>query len=247
MSDPLIKFSGVKKSFGKLHVFESLDLEVKRGEVLVVLGESGSGKSVLLKMLIGLVRPDAGEILFDGTNLTELDEEGFEAVRRRIAMLFQGNALFDSMTILDNVAYPLREHSDMEEDEIKKTVTEKLGLVGLEDIENKLPSQLSGGMRKRVALARAIACNPEVLLYDEPTTGLDPPNTRRISELIRKLNEQLNVTSLVITHDMASAYFVADRVALLNDGRISAVMTRDEMVSSDREEIKEFVEAMPRW
>jgi phospholipid/cholesterol/gamma-HCH transport system ATP-binding protein len=245
--EPLIRFENVTKSFGKLKVFESLDLEINRGEAMVILGESGTGKSVLAKMLIGLVPPTSGKIWFDNIDVAELDEAGLLEVRKRIAMCFQGNALFDSMTIAENIAYPLREHTKMSDDEIAGTVREKLEMVGLEGIENKLPSQLSGGMKKRVALARAIAAKPEVLIFDEPTTGLDPPNTRKISELIVRLNEKLKITSIVITHDMACAFFVADRVALIGDGKIAAVMTKDELLGSPREEIREFVEAMPRW
>jgi phospholipid/cholesterol/gamma-HCH transport system ATP-binding protein len=245
--DALIQFESVKKAFKKQRIYESLDLTIHKGETLVILGESGTGKSVILKMLIGLIRPDGGSIRFDGEELSGLDEEGFQPVRRRIAMLFQGNALFDSMSVGENVAYPLREHTDMSDEQIGQKVRERLELVGLEGTEHKMPSQLSGGMKRRVALARAIASNPEVLLYDEPTTGLDPLNTRRISELIKRMKEKLSITSVVVTHDLASAFFVADRIALLADGKIYAVMTPDEMIASDREEIKEFVEAMPRW
>lgn len=245
--EQLIHFEGVKKAFKKQRIYESLDLTINKGETLVILGESGTGKSVMLKMLIGLIRPDGGSIRYAGDELSGLDEEGFQPVRRKIAMLFQGNALFDSMTVGENVAYPLREHTDMSDEQIAAKVREKLELVGLEGTEHKMPSQLSGGMKRRVALARAIASQPEVLLYDEPTTGLDPLNTRRISELIKRMKEKLHITSVVVTHDLASAFFVADRIALLADGKINAVMTPEEMIASDREEIKEFVEAMPRW
>lgn len=243
----LIRFENVSKRFGRQVVLADVNLEINRGEAMVILGESGTGKSVLAKMLIGLVRPDTGKIWFDGQNITELDEPGLLEVRKRIAMCFQGNALFDSMTIGENVAYPLREHTTLSEEQIAQTVRDKLCMVSLEGIENKIPSQLSGGMRKRVALARAIAAEPEVLIYDEPTTGLDPPNTRKISELICTLNEKLKITSIVITHDMACAFFIADRVALLSDQKISAVMTKNELLASGRDDIREFVEAMPRW
>lgn len=246
--EPLIRFENVCKSFGKHRVFDGLTLEINRGEAMVILGESGTGKSVMLKMLIGLIKPTSGKIWFDGIDLTTLDEEGFLEVRRRIAMCFQGNALFDSMTNGENVAYPLREHKEhLSEEQIAHTVREKLSWVGLEGVEAKLPSQLSGGMRKRVALARAIASDPQVMLYDEPTTGLDPPNTRKISDLICRLNERMKVTSIVITHDMACAFFVADRVALLGGGKVISVMSKEEMLNTPREEVKEFVEAMPRW
>jgi phospholipid/cholesterol/gamma-HCH transport system ATP-binding protein len=243
--ETLITFRGVRKQFGEQLIYDSLDLEIRRGETMVVLGESGTGKSVLLKMLIGLLKADAGEIIFDGTELTALRESEFLPVRKRIAMLFQGSALFDSLNVYENIAYPLREHKELKEEEIKRVVREKLDLVGLEDVEAKFPAQLSGGMKKRVALARALAGEPEVLLYDEPTTGLDPPNTRRISDLICALQKKLQVTSVVVTHDMASAFLVGDRLSLLGEGRILTTLTRDEFQRSAMPEIRDFMEAMP--
>lgn len=220
---PLIQFRGVKKRFGSKVVFESLDLEVRRGETLTVLGGSGCGKSVMLKMLIGLLPPDEGSIEFDGADLTTLGRDEFAVVRNRIGMLFQGSALFDSLSVAENVAYGLREHlpGSKHRQEIAERVASVLEMVGLPGTQELMPAELSGGMKKRVALARTIALMPEVLLYDEPTTGLDPPNSARIAELIRELNTKLQVTSIVVTHDMQTAFTVSDRMALLRDGRVA--------------------------
>ena len=211
--DPFIEFSQVRQSFGKNRLYEDLSLRVQRGETLTILGGSGSGKSVMLKLLIGLLKPDAGSIRFDGEELVPLSEAQLLPVRRRISMLFQGGALFDSLTVGENVAYPIHEHLRLPPAQVAARVAEKLALVGLPGIEHMWPAELSGGMRKRVAIARAIAADPEVLLYDEPTTGLDPINTRRINELIMSIQRGLHVTSLVVTHDMATAFMVSDRLA----------------------------------
>lgn len=241
---PYIQLSGVHKAFGKNQVFADLSLEVRKGETLCLLGGSGTGKSVMLKLLIGLLEVDAGSICFDGQEITDLDEQTLLPVRRRISMLFQGGALFDSLSVSENVAYPLRERGGLSEEEIARTVTKKLALVGLPGIEELRPSELSGGMQKRVALARAIAADPEVVLYDEPTTGLDPINTRRINDLILSIQEKLRVTSLVVTHDLQSAFMVADRLAMLSDKRIVAVLPRDEFRASSISAIRDFVSAM---
>lgn len=243
--DDLIVFSGLKKSFGPKTIYTGLDLSVRRGETLTVIGGSGTGKSVLLKCLIGLLEPDDGAIHFDGQNLIGLSEDEFISVRRKIAMLFQGAALFDSLTVGENIAYPIREHfRGIAEGELRDRIAEKLELVGLPGIEKMRPSDLSGGMKKRVGLARAIAIDPEVVLYDEPTTGLDPINTRRINELIVKLNEALHVTSIVVTHDMESAYMVSHRMAMLYNHRILARGTVEEMRSSEIPEVRNFVRGM---
>jgi phospholipid/cholesterol/gamma-HCH transport system ATP-binding protein len=244
-SEPLIEFAQIKLSFGKNCLYEDLSLRVLRGETLTILGASGSGKSVMLKLLIGLLKPDAGAIRFDGQDLVPLSEAQLLPVRRRISMLFQGGALFDSLTVGDNVAYPMREHLRLPEGEVATRVAEKLALVGLPGIEAMWPSELSGGMRKRVAIARAIATDPEVLLYDEPTTGLDPINTRRINELILSIQQRLRVTSLVVTHDLASAFMVSDRLAMLSDRRILATLPRAEFHRSQDAAIHRFVTAMP--
>ena len=243
--EELIAFSGLKKAFGPKVIYTGLDLDVRRGETLTVIGGSGTGKSVLLKCLIGLLRPDGGSIRFDGQELTRLDEDAFIPVRRKIAMLFQGAALFDSLSVGENIAYPIREHfPNCPAGEIADRVAEKLEMVGLPGIEKMRPSDLSGGMKKRVGLARAIAVDPEVVLYDEPTTGLDPINTRRINELIVKLNETLHVTSIVVTHDMESAYMVSHRMAMLYNHRILAKGTVAEMRASEVPEVRNFVRGM---
>ncbi len=223
MDPPLIRIRGVKKSFGTHVVFDGLDLDVFRGETLTVLGGSGSGKSVLLKMLMGFVRPDAGSIVFDGLDLAKLPAAEFTRMRTRIGMLFQGAALFDSLSVGDNVAYGLHEHLPgiEHEREIADRVARVLAAVGLEGTEDMMPAELSGGMKKRVALARTIALMPEVILYDEPTTGLDPPNAAQIAELIVRVQAARKVTSIVVTHDMHTAFGVSNHLAMLRDGRVA--------------------------
>ena len=214
----LIRFSHVKKHFGPKVVFTDLSLDIHRGEVMTVLGPSGSGKSVMLKMLIGLLSIDEGSIVFDGTRIENVHERDFVDVRRRIAYLFQGAALFDSLDVGENVAYGLREQfwHKMTEQEILSRVAHSLDLVGLPGIQGMRPSDLSGGMRKRVGLARTLALQPEVILYDEPTTGLDPINTARINHLINGIKRALKLTSIVVTHDMGTAFSVSDRLAILH-------------------------------
>jgi phospholipid/cholesterol/gamma-HCH transport system ATP-binding protein len=240
----LIEFRGVQKAFGPNRIYEDLTLSVEKGETLTLIGGSGTGKSVALKMLIGLLPIDGGEIWFDGKRIDELEEEEFLPVRSRIAMLFQGAALFDSMDVFDNVAYGLREQGQTDEVEIKKRVKEVLEWVGLPGIESRAPAELSGGMKKRVGLARALAVGPEMILYDEPTTGLDPINTRRISELIVELKKRLGVTSLVVTHDMQSAFMISDRMAMLLDRRIARVDTVEGMKRALDPRIHTFVHGM---
>lgn len=240
----LIRFQELHKAFGKNEVYAGVTLEVNQGETLVLIGGSGTGKSVLLKMLIGLLRPDSGEIWFDGERIDQLNERQFLPIRRRIAMLFQGGALFDSMDVQSNIAYGLREQTEMNEDEIAARVKEVLGWVGLSGREAIRPAELSGGMKKRVALARAIALHPEVILYDEPTTGLDPLNTKRISKLIVELKQKLGATSIVVTHDMDSAFMVADRLAMLHDKKVVATGTTQELKTSRDPVVHAFVHAM---
>lgn len=220
--EPLISFKGVHKAFGPKRIYTGLDLEVYPGETLVILGGSGVGKSVMLKMLIGLLVPDAGSILFHGEELVGMSERKLEKVRQKIAMIFQWAALFDSITVGENVAYGLHEQyfDKMTQEEIDKRVASSLELVGLPGTQSMKPSDLSGGMRKRVGLARAIALQPEVLLWDEPTTGLDPINTARINHLVMGMKKALGVTSIVVTHDMNSAFAIADRLAMVHRGRI---------------------------
>jgi phospholipid/cholesterol/gamma-HCH transport system ATP-binding protein len=234
---------GVQKSFDGHAIYRALDLELRRGETLTVLGPSGVGKSVMLKLVIGLFAADAGQIVVDGTDVTQLHEGDarMREVRRRVGMLFQGAALFDSLSVADNVAYGLREHYRWPPEKIRARVAECLEWVGLPHVAAMRPADLSGGMKKRVGLARALAPGPDIILYDEPTTGLDPTNTRRINELIVALQEKLNVSSLVITHDMQSALAVADRVALLEQGRILVTVDADEARARPPAALEQFM------
>jgi phospholipid/cholesterol/gamma-HCH transport system ATP-binding protein len=241
LSDPFIRFVGVEKTFGSNHVLRGVDLEVERGETLVVLGESGSGKSVLLRHTIGLMRPDAGTIVVDGVDVTAREEEDLVDVRKKVGMLFQGGALFDSMSVFENVAFPLREHTNRTEEEIEQRVSETLSLVELDDVGEKMPADLSGGMKKRVALARSIALQPAGILYDEPTTGLDPITAMSINQMIRNMQRRLSVTSVIVTHDIQSARIVADRVAFLYEGRIAFLGDFDSACRSGIEHLIEFL------
>lgn len=222
--ETLIRFTNVKKRFGPKVIYSGLELSIRRGEAFTILGGSGVGKSVMLKMLIGLLTVDSGSIVFDGQEVTTMREQQLSKVRQRIAMLFQSGALFDSLSVAANVAYGLEEHfrEKMSKAEIRDRVEWALGLVGLPGIEEMRPSDLSGGMRKRVGLARAIAVQPEVVLYDEPTTGLDPINTARVNHMILGLQEKLKITSIVVTHDMHSAFTISDRLAMVHSGGIIA-------------------------
>jgi phospholipid/cholesterol/gamma-HCH transport system ATP-binding protein len=240
----LIRFSHVKKRFGPKIIFADLNLELRRGETTTILGASGTGKSVLLKLLIGLLPVDDGTIEFDGDDITHLDDAQYTEVRRRIAYLFQGAALFDSFSVGENVAYGLREQlwRTMTEDEIQARVSQSLGLVGLPGIQDMRPSDLSGGMKKRVGLARTLALHPQVILYDEPTTGLDPINTARINHLIIGIQKALKLTSVVVTHDMGTAFGVSDRIAMLGKGRVIAFGPKDEFKQSSDPYVRDFIE-----
>jgi phospholipid/cholesterol/gamma-HCH transport system ATP-binding protein len=244
VSTPIyIRCRDIEKGFHHKRVLRGASLDVHTGETLVLLGGSGSGKSVLLKHLNGLLRPDRGEVEIEGTPLSALDEEHLVPVRRRLGMLFQQGALFDSLTVGENVAYPLVEHRLLPPDEIPARVHEALGMVDLAGTEPLMPSELSGGMRKRAALARALVLEPSALLYDEPTTGLDPVVAARINHLIRDLQHRLGLTSVVVTHDLASAFFVADRIAFLYEGRIRFCGTPDEARASTDPHLHEFLTA----
>lgn len=239
---PIIHLENVTKRFQTRVVIERLSLEILEGETLTIIGGSGSGKSVTLKLILGLMRPDHGRIFFRGKEIGTMTETELIAMRRQIGMLFQGGALFDSLTVRGNVAYPLREHArDLHEDAINEMVRAKLALVGLPNIESMMPADLSGGMKKRVALARAIATDPAVILYDEPTTGLDPANTQRINRLILECQRQLKVTSIVVTHDMQSAFMVTNRLALLYNRHIEFVGTVDEARVSKNPIVQNFI------
>ncbi len=239
--DNFIQFVDLKKSFGDKKIYDGLNLSVRRGETLTVLGGSGTGKTVMLKMLLGLIDPDGGKIFFEGKNVVGMPDNEILKIRRRVGMLFQGAALFDSLTVKENVAYPLREYFKHPESEIDRIVAETLELVGLPGTESMMPSDLSGGMKKRVGLARAIAARPEVILYDEPTTGLDPTNTHRIGKVIRDLQSKLKITSIVVTHDIASAFFISDRLALLYEGSIRFVGTKEEVENSKDKVVQDFI------
>lgn len=236
MPSPLYIVRGLVKSYGDKNVLDGLDFEILRGECLVILGRSGSGKSVTLRQLNGLEKPDAGSVRFDGQELTEMTERELIPVRRRVSMLFQGGALFDSMNVLDNVAFPLHEHTDLGRHEIEAKVAEKLAMVHLSGVETKMPSDLSGGMKKRVALARSLALEPEVVLFDEPTTGLDPMTSATIAHLIQTVRENVGLTSTVVTHDLVLARRVGDRIAFLDGGRFRFVGTW-EQAARDRDPV----------
>jgi phospholipid/cholesterol/gamma-HCH transport system ATP-binding protein len=238
----VIEIRGLSKRFGKKVVLDGLDLTVPKGKNTVVIGGSGTGKSVLIKCVVGLLRPDAGEIRIDGEDVTRMDERELVRVRRKFGMLFQGAALFDSLNVGDNVAFALRRLKMFPERQIQDVVEEKLTMVGLRDIQRLMPAELSGGMKKRVGLARAIAAEPDILLYDEPTTGLDPIMADVINGLIVSLRESLGVTSISITHDMASAYKIADYIAMLYKGRIVEVGTPAEIRGSSNPVVRQFVE-----
>ena len=238
----LIEFRNVRKVFGPKVVYEDLNLDVHQGESLTIIGGSGMGKSVMLKMLIGLLRADGGTIRFDGQEIQDVPEKDFAPIRKRIGMLFQGAALFDSMNIRDNVAYGMREHFRFSEKEIDERVARALESVGLPGTQHSWPSELSGGQRKRAGLARALAIEPQVLLYDEPTTGLDPINTERINQLIVTTKQQYKVTSIVVTHDMESAFEVSDRIAMIHKGFVVWSGTVDEARRTDDPQVRDFIE-----
>jgi len=242
---PVVEFKGVSKSFGSKKVLDRVDLVVHRGEVLVILGGSGTGKSVSLRQMNGLDHPDEGQVFVDGVEISHFTEEQLGPVRRKVGMLFQGGALFDSMTVFENVAFALREHKpDLSEEKVAERVYEVLGFVNLgRDVTRLLPSSLSGGMKKRVSLARTVALKPDVLLYDEPTTGLDPVTAMTINRLIADLNSRLKTTSIVVTHDITSTLFVADRIAFLKNGRFAFIGTPDEARTSDVADLRAFLAA----
>lgn len=236
-----IQLWGLRKTFNDHAVLQGVDLGIEEGELLTILGGSGTGKSVLLKLIIGLLKPDAGQILIDGQDIVPLSEDELLKIRQKIGMVFQGAALFDSLTVKENVAFPLREHTAMTEAAIRDRVGEVLALVGMAGTEEKYPVELSGGMRKRVGLARAIALTPRIVLYDEPTTGLDPRNVDKINELITDLQAKLRVASVVVTHDLHSAFRISDRVALLSEGRIAATGSPMEIGKSEDPIVQEFL------
>ncbi len=236
----MIKVEGLWKSFGGTEVLRGLDLEIRDSETMVIIGRSGGGKSVLLKHLCGLLKPDKGQVLVDGVDIVPLDEQEITPIRKEFGFLFQSAALFDSMTLYDNVAFPLREER-LPEAEIRKRVDEALTIVDLLNAEDKKPAELSGGMRKRAGLARAVVADPKYVLYDEPTTGLDPIRADNINQLILRLHDQLHVTGVAVTHDMVSAYKIADRIAMLHEGKIHVVGTPKEIQATQDPIVKQFI------
>ena len=236
----MIRLANVCKVYDGKYALRDINLNIKKGETLAVIGGSGSGKSTLLQLLVGLIRPDSGEIYIGGQETTKLTEKELDKVRLNMGMVFQYSALFDSMTVGENVAFGLREHKHLPEAEIQRIIREKLDLVGLPGVENKLPGELSGGMKKRVGLARAIAFEPEIIFYDEPSSGLDPITTTKIDELIVDMQHKLGVTSVVVTHDMASACRIADRIAMVYEGELIAVDTVKKFQELQDERVQAF-------
>ncbi len=241
MAEPIISLRKLNIAFGDNVVINDIDLDIVQGETLAVLGPSGSGKSTILRAMIGLLQPSAGEIFVKGEQVSTLDEDGWNKLRQKMGMVFQYSALFDFLTVGENVAFGLRQHTAKSEEEIQAIVREMLELVGLPQAKEQYPAELSGGMKKRVGLARAIANRPEIVLYDEPTAGLDPIMSNNISRLIRKTQQQLQVTSVLVTHDMESAFYAADRIAMLYKGKIVALGTVAEIKSGHNQIVDAFI------
>lgn len=233
----------LKKSFGKQQIHKGINLKIEKGAITYIIGPSGTGKSVLLKQLCGLMRPTSGKVIVDGQDITDMKPDQLMEIRKKFGILFQNAALFDSMNVYENVAFPLVEHTRLSKVEIGKIVTEKLRLVGLRDIEHKMPSELSGGMRKRVGLARAIALEPEIILYDEPTTGLDPIMCDVVDNLINDTQKNLGITSIVISHDIESTLKIADHIAMLYDGKVVLYGTPEDFKNTDNPYVKQFFSA----
>lgn len=242
-SDHLVLVDDITKRFGDNEVLRGVTLPIEEGVVTTIIGASGSGKSVLVKHIIGLMQPTSGRLLFQGEDLTNMPRRKRDKYRKYFGMLFQYSALFDSMNVEENIIFPLKEHTRLSRREMKKVVSEKLDLLGLAGIERRFPSELSGGMRKRVALARAIVLNPKIIIYDEPTTGLDPVTTINVDRMIKETQEKLKITSVVISHDMASTFRISDRIAMLHKGRIIECSNPEEFRVSTRPEVRHFLAA----
>ena len=241
VTEPMLELKNVSMSFQDRRILDDVSLQVQRGEILVIIGPSGSGKSTLLRLMIGLLKPDSGQIWVDGREISHLDEDDLNQIRRNMGMVFQYSALFDSMTVGENVAFGIRQHTKMPEEEILRVIRRTLRMVGLMGRENAMPSELSGGMKKRVSLARAIALNPKIVLYDEPTSGLDPVMSATINRLIMSTRRIMGVTAVVVTHDMESAFTIADRIAMIYDERIIEVATPAEFRQSDNPVVQQFI------
>ncbi len=240
----MIEVRDLKKSFRHQTVLDGVNLRIEKGESVVIIGRSGGGKSVLLKHLIALLKPDSGQVLIEGENIVPMDERQLLRVRQKFGMLFQGAALFDSMSVAENIAFPFRRDKSLSEAEVRRRVTEVLAMVELSGTEDKSPAELSGGMRKRVGLARAIVYQPQIVLYDEPTTGLDPVVSDSIDKLILRVRDRLHVTSVVVTHDMRSARRLGQRILMLSDKKIYATGTPDEIFNSEDPVVRQFVEGV---
>lgn len=237
----MIRLLDINMNFKDKQILQGINLSVKQGETLAVIGASGSGKSTLLRLIIGLLKPTYGEIWIKGRTITSLDEESLDEIRLNMGMVFQYSALFDSMSVGDNVAFGLRQHTDFTEAKISEIVSEKLAMVDLAGYEQVMPNELSGGMKKRVSLARALAFNPEIILYDEPSAGLDPIMSGKIDDLIIHTQKVLNVTSVVVTHHMDSAFYIADRIAMIYEGKLIAIGTPSEIKASIDDRVKDFI------
>lgn len=237
----MIRIVDLHKAFGRKKVLQGVNLDLKQGETLAVIGQSGSGKSVLIKHIIGILRPDKGQIFVDGVEITSLKDDELHKITRRFGMLFQGVALFDSMTVAQNVSFGLERYTDFSKERIQELVAESLDKVGLKGCEGLMPQELSGGMRKRVGLARAIAYRPDIILYDEPSTGIDPIRADAINDLINMMKREMNVSTIVITHDIVSAYKVADRIAMLYEGKIVEAAAPEEIRNSKNPVIQQFI------
>ncbi len=238
----MIRLVDIHKGFNSQRVLNGLNLDIETGKITVIIGRSGGGKSVLLKHIIGLIRPERGEVLVDGVDIVRLNDRELNDIRRNFGMLFQEAALFDSMTVGENVAFPLREHTRLKQNQIDEIVQQKLLQVGLKDVAHKMPSELSGGMRKRVGLARALALDPKIILFDEPTTGLDPITADAIDRLIVETQTQTKATCVVISHDIESSFKIANTVAMLYEGRIIEIGTPDAIRSSDNAVLQQFIQ-----
>lgn len=246
MASLMIEIKNLSKSFNAHKVLDGLNLNIEKGQTTVIIGRSGCGKSVLLKHIVGILKPDKGQVFVDGCEISRLKEKELDAIRMRVAMVFQGGALFDSLTVGENVGFGLIEHLDIDRKELLERVEEALCAVGLCGIENLMPSELSGGMKKRVALARAICIKPEIILYDEPTTGVDPITADSINELIKNLHDKLKVTSVAVTHDMKSAYRIADSIAMLYQGKIIAEGSPEDIQNTKHSIVHQFINGLSR-